>query len=254
MSASDHRRQAEDSESNSSDNTESLLREDSEGWEDAEPDEEVLHVKDFFSDATFPNAKSMIEFCKKEHGFDFLKLQQSFGVYVGLERFIFSNANVDASIALDFLGTIKLANYVRSEAHKGNLKPDISSKSVFEDDKYLQPALEDDALLFSIDELIDQGTVEQPNAENGTAGSTDERVNELEDQLNQLRLQFAEYRSVTEKALDDKWTGAEASNVDGQAAKREKVDKEYDQGYFDSYSYNGMFVALQNEKQEADYA
>lgn len=66
----------------SSEGTASIARPDSEGWEDAEPDEEVVQVKDFFSDKTFPDATSMIKYCAAEHGFDFLKVVQDFGGYV----------------------------------------------------------------------------------------------------------------------------------------------------------------------------
>jgi len=71
-------RPEDDSNSESSD-SESIPRPDSEGWEDAEPDEEVVQVKDFFSDKTFPDAASMIEYAKTEHGFDFLKIAKDLG-------------------------------------------------------------------------------------------------------------------------------------------------------------------------------
>lgn len=60
----------------------SIPRPDSEGWEDAEPDEEVLQIKDFFSDKTFPDAASMIKFCATEHNFDFLKTTKNLGRHI----------------------------------------------------------------------------------------------------------------------------------------------------------------------------
>lgn len=68
----------------SSESSEDLLRSDSEGWEDAELDEETLEIKDFFSDKIFPDAMSMIEYCAEKHDIDFLKLQKDFGGYVCL--------------------------------------------------------------------------------------------------------------------------------------------------------------------------
>jgi len=68
----------------SSEGTEDLLREDSEGWEDAEPDEEDLQVKDFFSDKIFPDALSMIKYCAENHGLDFIRIRKDFGGYVCL--------------------------------------------------------------------------------------------------------------------------------------------------------------------------
>ena len=63
----------------SSEGTEDLLREDSEGWEDAEPDIEDLRVKDFFSDKIFPDALSMMKYCAENHGLDFVTIQKEFG-------------------------------------------------------------------------------------------------------------------------------------------------------------------------------
>jgi protein arginine N-methyltransferase 3 len=55
---------------------------------------------------------------------------------------------------LEFLDLIRLVNYIRSEAMMGNLKPDVSSKTQFEDEKYLKPVLEDDAVLFSLEDAL----------------------------------------------------------------------------------------------------
>lgn len=69
---------------------------------------------------------------------------------------------------LDFYQTIKLVNYIRSEVANGNASttklPNVSDKSLWADDKYLQPALEDDALLFSLDELLEESELEKATA------------------------------------------------------------------------------------------
>lgn len=46
-------------------------------------------------------------------------------------------------------------NYIRSEVQSGKEKPDTSDPALWTDDKYMQPALDDDALLFSLDDIID---------------------------------------------------------------------------------------------------
>lgn len=69
----------EDDVSSTSSSEDELEREDSEGWEDAEPDEEIVNVKDFFSDETFPDAPAMIKYCKEKHGFDFLDAYKKLG-------------------------------------------------------------------------------------------------------------------------------------------------------------------------------
>lgn len=71
------------SDASSTSSIDELLREDSEGWEDAEPEEnEEIHVKDFFSDKTFSNAAEMIKYAAEQHNFDFLKITKDFGGYV----------------------------------------------------------------------------------------------------------------------------------------------------------------------------
>ena len=68
------------SDASSTSSIDELLREDSEGWEDAEPEEEEqIQVKDFFSDKTFPDAASMIKYAAEQHNFDFLKITKDFG-------------------------------------------------------------------------------------------------------------------------------------------------------------------------------
>jgi protein arginine N-methyltransferase 3 len=66
-------------QSNSSSSSEvSDLREE-EGWEDAEPDQEDLQVVSLFDEKTFPDAQSMIAYCKEKHGFDFIGVQKNLG-------------------------------------------------------------------------------------------------------------------------------------------------------------------------------
>ena len=65
-------------------------------------------------------------------------------------------------------------NYIRAEALLGNTNLKITSKQIFQDNKYLQPVLEDDALLFSLDDL-------EPNTESSSIKESnlpnDEMVN-----------------------------------------------------------------------------
>jgi protein arginine N-methyltransferase 3 len=64
-------------DSNSSSSSEvSDLREE-EGWEDAEPDQEDLQVVSLFDEKTFPDALSMIGYCKEKYNFDFIGVQKS---------------------------------------------------------------------------------------------------------------------------------------------------------------------------------
>ena len=92
---------------------------------------------------------------------------------------------------------IKFVNYVRSQVKDGNVKPDVESPAAWEDDKFMQPVLEDDALLFSVDELESMqadgaSTGKQPEASNERA-ATDE-VSQLKEQLSKLQSKFDLYR------------------------------------------------------------
>jgi protein arginine N-methyltransferase 3 len=79
----------ESSDASSTSSIDELLREDSEGWEDAEPEEnEEIQVKDFFSDKTFPDAASMIKYAAEQHNFDFLKITKDFGGYLSDENLL----------------------------------------------------------------------------------------------------------------------------------------------------------------------
>jgi protein arginine N-methyltransferase 3 len=141
-------------------------------------------------------------------------------------------------------------NYIRDQVKSGNLKPDVSSAAVFADDKYLRPVLEDDALLFSLDDLSDELPVTESTApaESGKEQETSsaDRIAELERQLQTVSSQFSEYRHQVEETLEKRWNDAEGTSRSKQStstenagdAKPEGIDFEGD--YFESYSYNGM--------------
>lgn len=66
---------------------------DEEGWLDVNPedDEEPQSVISLLDDRVFPDAISMIAYCKEEHGFDFLAVRDR--------------------LSLDFYGCVKLINF-----------------------------------------------------------------------------------------------------------------------------------------------
>ncbi|KAF4554361.1 Ribosomal protein arginine N-methyltransferase rmt3-like protein [Elsinoe fawcettii] len=208
-----------DNESDSSSGSGISIRQDSEGWEDVEPDVETIEVKDFFSDKTFPDVKSMLEYCKTEHGFDFAQTQRSLG--------------------LDFLESVKLVNYLRKEAQVGRKPSSISSKDAFSADEFLQPTLENDALLFSLDEVLD-GEEPQVNGHvNGAVGDAHESTEELKQRLQELEARFADYRLEVAKTLDERWNDRNEVTAGPSKSKTDDdIDEKYDKGYFETYSYN----------------
>ena len=73
-------------------------------------------------------------------------------------------------------------NYIRSEVKRGNNTPDTSSKQLFEAQGYLQPVLEDDALLFSLGDLEDVAAsdIDYPDSTSKPDVSSTSTLNSIE--------------------------------------------------------------------------
>jgi hypothetical protein len=56
--------------------------EEDEGWEDLEPDVEVLTVKSLFDETVFADVRTMLQYCHDKYGFNFLKVRKEFGAYL----------------------------------------------------------------------------------------------------------------------------------------------------------------------------
>ncbi|KAL6240051.1 hypothetical protein BDW75DRAFT_1660 [Aspergillus navahoensis] len=203
---------------------------DEEGWEDVEPDDETQPVVGLFSDKVYPDVRSMLKECKDKHDFDLMKLQKE--------------------LDLDFLDTIKLINYIRSSVKNGYMTPDVSSKDKFQDEIYLKPVLEDDALLYSLDDIEDGESGE-------AAGETqaERQVVELQEELERLRIQFSEYRLAVQKSLEEQLTKEDEklASPAGQPAGRARTKaEEVDCDYFNSYAYNGIHESMLKDTVRTD--
>lgn len=142
---------------------------------------------------------------------------------------------------MDFFGTVKLINYIRSEVKKGVQKPDVSSRSLFDDDVYLKPVIEDDALLYNLDDIAldDDGL----QSENHRKTDTEAQLREVQEELCRLQEQFSNYRLAVQQSLNvqlsnDDDDPPQPTNVDRNDARR-SITEEVDSDYFKSYSYNG---------------
>jgi protein arginine N-methyltransferase 3 len=187
---------------------------DDEGWEDAELDVEETQFKSLLDDEVFSNILEMLKHCKERHKFDFLAVRQV--------------------LALDFYDNIKLVNYIRSLVQNGEKLPETISKSDFEDEKFLKPVLEDDALLFSLDDLpeVEETAPANRGDLSGQSGELVARVSELEEELRRMQAQFDNYRATVAQTLDDRWSS-------GPTKAEEEEKRDDDSHYFSSYSYNG---------------
>ena len=156
---------------------------------------------------------------------------------------------------LDYIGTAKLVNYIRSEVKNGNVSPDLSSKSVFQDQRYLQPALEDDALLYSLDDLDGNFSVQEPTKDlerevisEGPEVEPEQviavlaRAQRLETELELLKKQFLEHKMATDEVLENRWAAAEGTSSTNPMAVSSNASnntvKFNDAGYFESYGSN----------------
>ncbi|KAI9827137.1 MAG: hypothetical protein M1819_007028 [Sarea resinae] len=218
---------------------------DDEGWEDLEPEDQQQQVVCLFSDEIFPDLPSMLEHCKSQFDFEFVKTRNRLG--------------------LDFYGTIKLVNYIRASVKNGNLKPDLSSSTVLEDDKYLQPVLEDDALLFGLDDIPEEtetnGAASKGKGKETGGDGAVARVAELEEELQRLQSQFAEYKILVKETLDERMDekGDSKLSPSGKAQSTVTVDgktnkpaQDDDSHYFTSYAYNDIHETMLKDTVRTD--
>ena len=139
------------------------------------------------------------------------------------------------------MGTIKLVNYIRSQVKAGNTSPDVTSKDKFDDDVYLKPVLEDDALLYSLDDIEDEEASDTP-------GGTDaeRQVVELQEELERLQTQFSEYRSAVQQSMEEQLSKEDEKLAPGPSQRAQSKVDEIDADYFVSYSYNGKSCTLKS--------
>jgi protein arginine N-methyltransferase 3 len=130
------------------------------------------------------------------------------------------------------------------------------------DDKLLIPVLEDDALIFCLDELPasapsparEQGkAAEAPAAAGHGEAPVDELLQknaQLQAELEQLAKQFTNYRLAVEQTLDKRW-GVDEEGETAESSKAaapvapEKKQKDESTYYFESYAHNGKLTPLQ---------
>ncbi|KAH8601357.1 putative ribosomal protein arginine N-methytransferase rmt3 [Bisporella sp. PMI_857] len=200
-----------------------------EGWEDVEEDIVEETFISLLDDEVFPDISSMLEHCKNKHNFDFLEIRQR--------------------VTSGFYDNIKLVNFIRSQVHSGlPVSADIT-KNDFEDDKFLKPVLEDDALLISLDDLPELPSESERNkAEAPSALAA--RVAELEEELRRIQTQFDNYRSTVEETLDERWN--DKSKGPGPAPDEKEEKRDDDSHYFSSYSYNDIHEVMLKDTTRTD--
>ncbi|KAI9761568.1 MAG: hypothetical protein M4579_000960 [Chaenotheca gracillima] len=236
-----HRRpsNSDDSSASSASDPQDLALDD-DGWQDVEPETNEEQFVCLFNDATLSSVDALLKHSRESHNFDLALIRKELG--------------------LDFYGMIKLVNYIRSEVKSGNVSPTVPSKETFNDEKYLHPVLEDDALLFTLDEVV--GADSAPSEGKAAlspkeAQSSIGRVAELEEELRRLQSQFTDYQATVKKVLNDRLdkqddeTAPESSakNGDGSKSTPNPADESH---YFTSYSYNEIHEVMLKDTVRTD--
>lgn len=107
-----------------------------------------------------------------------------------------------------------------------------------ENDQYLKPVIDDDALILSLDELDLDGPAARATQTQGVSqGATQQSPSELNaslvEELETVKSQFANYRLAVEQTLDKRW-GDDATT--SSTSQRPKDPSQY---YWESYAANG---------------
>ena len=112
------------------------------------------------------------------------------------------------------------------------------------------PVLEDDAVLFSLDDIRDRDTIAPELTGQGSASA---QVEELREELARLQLQFAAYRKDVQKTLRSR-LDEDAPPTAGNSlpdtkhatsqANSDNKDETAEHGYFSAYSYNEIHESM----------
>ncbi|KAJ2706858.1 hypothetical protein FB645_001306 [Coemansia sp. IMI 203386] len=231
-------------------------------WDDWEDDEMNSPMKCLFCTHTFQSPIVLFRHVKQAHGFDFPKTR--------------------ASLKLDFYQSMRVVNYIRtmglSDPNFGHVSGFVvdGSEAFINDDQYLKPAIEDDALLYALDELdLDDtasvasssraGSLARSHAMESSlvsamAGSEKAkerelmaRIRTLEQQLGlrdrevkYVTEQFDEYRQMVKRQFYDSIDDSNAEDHRaGAAAEPGSVGGDY---YFNSYAGNGIHMQMLQDR------
>lgn len=181
-------------------------------WLDVEQDEETVTVVSLLDAQTFSSLSEMLAHCKQHHGFDLVATVRR--------------------LQLDFHGAVKLVNFIRERVRQAQPLPVEISAADFEDEAYLRPVLDNDALIFSLDEILE---AEEDSGADATQELANARNRELEAELESLRSQFANYRLTVQETLDRRW-GDDTQPAPSSVPPVEKDSSAY---YFESYAAHG---------------
>ncbi|KAG0967714.1 hypothetical protein G6F31_003528 [Rhizopus arrhizus] len=155
-------------------------------WDDWSEEEEEQQVQCLYCKDILPSAKEVLQHMKSAHTFDF--------------------QNTRKTLQLDFYQCIRLINYVRYKVQEDasySCTTFDKNDSFFKDDKYLQPVLENDPLLFAFEDSEEEEEEEEEAIDLNKVEPTTELEKKLlsllfkaKEDLNNLQGQFEDYKST----------------------------------------------------------
>ncbi|KAF2488392.1 S-adenosyl-L-methionine-dependent methyltransferase [Lophium mytilinum] len=211
------------------------------GWAEADDDDDAVAIKCFFCDKTFANATAMCDHCKADESFDFLAAK--------------------ARMNLDFVETIKFINYIRTQVMLGHR--DFSmDRETFDIEEYARSPLDDDPLLYSLDDLPADDTPAQDDTPHNAADL--ERIAELENAIQQLTLVHKAHNEMVQRMLaenssetsSDSDSNTKTGPIKPKKAAEEKLsgpalEKDND-NYFNGYAYNQIHRTMLEDTVRTD--
>ncbi|KAI1762762.1 S-adenosyl-L-methionine-dependent methyltransferase [Hypoxylon sp. FL1150] len=222
-----------------SDSEDSDSRGEEEGWSDAGEDdeEETQEVISLLDDRVFPDVMSMLAHCREKHNFDFLGIRQK--------------------LQLDFHGCVKLVNFIRQRVHEGLPVTEDIAWSDIDQEQYLKPVLDDDAVilgLFDLPELQPAGTEKTTGNDAVAVDDLLKRNTELQEELARVRAQFDSYRVAVQQTLDERWGDVEQAEAEAKGKKGKEVEKKEDDSkyYWESYAGNDIHETMLKDTVRTD--
>lgn len=148
------------------------------------------------------------------------------------------------TLGLDFYNAVKLINFIRGTVLAGNPVPATLHKEDFEHEKFLQPVLRDDPLLYNLDEIMgsfrDETTLGSLTEVQHQLNLAEKKIAFMEETVTKLETQLHGQGELLEVAV--KGYPRRIKSVGPEKAPREKESLAAgveDNDYFNSYASLG---------------
>ncbi|ORY83596.1 S-adenosyl-L-methionine-dependent methyltransferase [Leucosporidium creatinivorum] len=227
------------SAADSSSSTSSVSDGQPETWDDWT--EEPLAAKSLFDDSTHPSPQAALQHDKQTHGVDLLLLAST----------------------LDFFERIRLINWIRSTKPDPKTLVRLDRSSAFlEDDAFLKPVVEDDALLqLDFDAL--SLSEPSPSSSSAPAASSSHPTASESDIIQALRAQLADsnqaldqLKNIIKDRLGETMGLSSAKEMQEEVVVKkdtkgkgvEGEERDDDSHYFESYAYNEIHEIMLKDK------